>query len=55
MSYSCSQNIICYLVYNSIEYMYMLSYTLNIFIYYNFSSFFNQGCRNVLGLATKKP
>ena len=46
----CGSFILCTLIANLIEYMYMLSYIFNIFIYYNFSTFFNKGLKNFFGL-----
>ena len=42
----CKDNILCYLLDNVIEYMYMLSYCLNVIFYYKFNSSFKKGFRN---------
>ena len=46
----CFISLFCYLVFNFIEYMYMLSYLFNIFLYYKFNSFFRKGLRNYFGM-----
>ena len=43
---SCSQIIFCHLISNFVEYMYMLSYIFNIFLYSKFNNFFRRGFGN---------
>ena len=50
----CSSLIICYLLHNVSEYLYMLAYTFNIFLYYKFNSNFETGFRNFFKLKNKK-
>ena len=50
----CSTAIFCYLLLNTIEYLYMISYIFNIFLYYKFNSNFKVGLRDYLGLSNKK-
>ena len=50
---NCSYEIFCYLLNNTIQYLYMLAYSFNIFIYYNFISNFRKGFRQFLGLKVK--
>ena len=44
--YSCQGQLICYVISNLTEYIYMYSYCFNIIIYYKFNSFFNKGFKN---------
>ena len=53
-SSDCSLEIICYLLSNTIQYLYMLSYSFNIFLYYNFITDFRQALRKFLGLKIKQ-
>ena len=46
----CSDLLFCYLLANSIEYLYMLAYLFNILIYYKFNSNFRIGFGNLFGL-----
>ena len=50
---SCLANFICYSLSSFVEYLYMLSYIFNIFLYYNFNSYFRHGLRNYLGFKQK--
>ena len=50
----CEGEILCYLIANSIEYLYMLAYLSNIIIYYKFNNNFQIGFRNFFGLARKE-
>ena len=46
----CAEVSLCYLLDNSIEYLYMLSYSTNIVFYYKFNSFFKKGFRQFFGI-----
>ena len=50
---SCEYALACYLLYNVIEYLFMLSYISNIFFYYNFNSSFRKGFRIFFGIKKK--
>ena len=50
----CISSVFCYLASNVIEYMYMVSYILNIFLYYKFNTFFKRGFRNFFGINDSK-
>ena len=50
----CEVDIFCYLLKNTIEYLYMLSYLFNILIYYKFNSNFRMGLANFFNLSQKK-
>ena len=52
--YNCSVEIFCYLLANTIEYLYMLSYSFNLIIYYNFISSFRAGFRQFFGRKAHK-
>ena len=43
----CQFNILCYLIYNTIEYVYMISYLFNIVIFYKFNNNFKKGLQNL--------
>ena len=51
-SVRCQGALLCYLVLNAIEYLYMVSYLFNIIIYYKFNGNFQKGFRRFLGLKT---
>ena len=51
---SCTLEIFCYLLSNTIEYLYMLSYSFNIFFYYHFISNFRTGFRRIFRFYQKK-
>ena len=50
----CYANIFCYLLADTLEYFYMLSYSLSIFVYYRFNSNFQRGFRSFFVLKNKK-
>lgn len=50
---SCTLDI-CHLVSDFIDYLYILSYMFNIFIYYKFNTNFNKGLRNFFGISARK-
>ena len=50
---NCSVKIFCQLLSHTIQYLYMLSYSFNFLIYYNFISNFRKGFRQILGLKVK--
>ena len=50
MPLNCETLILCYLLANSVEYLYMLAYLFNMIIYYKFNKNFRIGFRNFFGL-----
>ena len=46
----CTRDVFCYLLYNTIEYVYVIFYLFNILIYYKFNSNFKKGLRNLFRL-----
>ena len=52
--HSCAQALFCFMASNFIEYMYMLSYIFNIFLYYKFNTFFKRGLANFFNFSEKK-
>ena len=50
---NCMDNYFCYLLYNAIEYLYMVSYSSNILLYYKFNSQFQSGFRNFFNMKSK--
>ena len=50
----CDLRIICFLAANFLEYLYMLSYLSNIFLYYKFNTAFHTGLKVFLGLERKR-
>ena len=46
----CRVDILCYLVYNTIEYIYIISYLFNILLYYKLNSNFRRGFQNLFGI-----
>ena len=53
-AYYCAKELLCYLIDDSIDYLYMLSYSTNIMFYYKFNSFFQRGFRRFFGLKIKE-
>ena len=50
----CTNHLLCYLIYNTMEYMYMLSYAFTILICYKFNSNFQIGFKNLFRSKNKK-
>ena len=51
---TCNTFILCYLLSNSVEYLYMLAYTFNFFINYKFNSSFQAGYHNYFNLKSSR-